>query len=492
MIELIIAITGVLLSILIPLTRYIYGRRRRLQVYYETMWKKSSKLKPDEILGIRGGRGFDEYYYRRPVDEIIKKKIEGKQNVLVVGGPLSGKSRAIWQALTTLSRSYDVIIPKPVDINPEDFHIPFRFTFWRKTILVLDDIDRFAERRNFTHLLKEFLEYKTIIVASCRSGPEYDKLKTVMETELFSVFDNPINISEIPKAEAEKIADFAKRKLPATFDGNIGSIFMQLDAMKERYQDCSVIEKGILRSILRLHSAGINRSIYGEKEVYLIEQIKRVCEYKEEIDMKHYEWIERLKELERKGFIEIVEKGIRVEGAYFVDIINLDCSPVENFNDMTRLFSNDFEALSIIGFKACAYGRFVFQLWQYTQKTNITMDPLKVVEYFEVAVTAFEKALEIQPPEHLLIDARVSEWHSMILYNLGAAYVMLSMGKPNKIENCKKAAGAYKEVLRICEKYGVSKANLKEELSLTGIDLEEAIEHFCKNETTKKNDSYIS
>jgi len=202
MIELIIAVTGVLLSVLIPLTRYIYGRRRKLEVYYENMWEKSPKLNPGKVLGIRG-RGFDEYYYKRPVDDIIKKKIESNQNVLIIGGPLSGKSRAIWQALTTLKKPHDIIIPRSVDINPEDFHVPFRFTFWRKPILVIDDIDRFVEKRNFSHLLQEFLEYKAIIVASCRSGPEYDKLKTRIETELLSAFGDPINIPEIRKAEAE-------------------------------------------------------------------------------------------------------------------------------------------------------------------------------------------------------------------------------------------------------------------------------------------------
>lgn len=494
MFELIIGITGILLAILIPLISFIYRRRRKLKVYYEIMWKKSSKLKPNEVLGIRGGLGFDEYYHKRPVDEIVKKKIEYNHNVLIVGSPLSGKSRAVWQALTTLNKPHDIIIPRPVDIDPEDFHIPFRFTFWRKSILLLDDIDRFAEKRGFMHLLQEFLERNTIIVASCCSGPEYNKLRDKMKRELSSIFGDPIEIPEIPREEATKVADQVGRELPISFDGNIGSIFLQLDTMKERFQHCSEVEKGILRSIKRLDWAGIDRSIYGENDIYSIEKIKRVCMTMEEINMKNYEWIERLRELEKKGFIETVKNGVRAEEAYFGDIIGVDYSRVENFNDMIRMFSNDFETLGIIGFKACAYGGLMFNLWGYAQKTNQTMDPKSVIEYFQVAVTAFEHTLEIRPPEHQIIhecgQPVISEWHPIILYNLGVAYIMLSMGKPNKVENCEKAAKAYREVLRIYEKLGISKTNLKE-LSLTGTDLEEAIDRFCKDKTKKKT-SYIT
>ncbi|MDI6799028.1 MAG: hypothetical protein QMD12_03510 [Candidatus Aenigmarchaeota archaeon] len=77
--------------------------------------------------------GFREYYYQKPHDELIKKKIEDNKNVLITGNPLSGKSRAIYQALITLNKPHSIIIPKLADIqNLEDFEIPFCFSFWRK------------------------------------------------------------------------------------------------------------------------------------------------------------------------------------------------------------------------------------------------------------------------------------------------------------------------------------------------------------------------
>lgn len=485
MFELIIGITGILLSILIPLISFIYHRRRKLKVYYEVMWKKSSKLRPNEVLGIRGGLGFDEYHYKRPVDEVVKKKIEYNQNVLIVGSPLSGKSRAIWQALTTLGKPHDVIIPRPVDIDPEDFHVPFRFTFWRKGILLLDAIDRFAEKRNFMHLLQKFLERNTIIVASCRAGPEYDKLRGKMKGELPSIFGDPIEIPEIQREEAEKIADKAGRELPTTFDGNIGSIFLQLDTMKERFRYCSEVEKGILRSIKRLKWAGINRSMYGEYDIYSIEKIKRVCMTMEEINMKHYEWAERFRGLEKKGFIETVENGVRVENAY-LEIVEIDLEKIENYlwinyHDMIKLFSNDLETLTMIGYNACYVGYYLIKAWKlgYIKKAREVV-ALKVWQTYKVVVTAFEEALKGLPPEY--------PWYPTIQYNLGVAYVVLANIVPeNKDENCKKATKAYREVLKTKEK-GVSETRYS--IPPGGFDLKDILQ-ICKDKTKKKT-SYIT
>lgn len=92
MIDLVIGILGILIAILTPLIAFIYNRRRKLKAYYEIMWKKSSRLKPDRVLGIRGESrfGFHEYYYQRPIDEVIRKEIEKDQNVLIIGDPLAG------------------------------------------------------------------------------------------------------------------------------------------------------------------------------------------------------------------------------------------------------------------------------------------------------------------------------------------------------------------------------------------------------------------
>jgi len=188
---------GILLTITISLISFVwflYKRRKKLKAIYRVMWKKSSSLKPDEVLGMRP---FDEYYYLREEDELIGKKISDKENVLVIGRPLAGKTRAVYQALTSLNEPRDVIIPKFYDINPESFLTPTHLTFWRSHILFLDDLHRFVELQNFEHLLKEFLGREdTIVVATCRSGLEYEKTKNKMlekGMDLAMTFKNPIS-----------------------------------------------------------------------------------------------------------------------------------------------------------------------------------------------------------------------------------------------------------------------------------------------------------
>ena len=62
-------------------------------------------------MGERGSpkTGFRDYYSSRPEDERILAKIENRENVLIVGPPLVGKTRAAYQAFKRLSKPHDVI-----------------------------------------------------------------------------------------------------------------------------------------------------------------------------------------------------------------------------------------------------------------------------------------------------------------------------------------------------------------------------------------------
>jgi hypothetical protein len=288
-IAILIAIIAILVSILIVVIPSIYKTKRKMNTLYEIIWKKSSKLKLNELLGIRGDpkHGFHKCYFQREEDKLIQEKIEDSKNILIIGNPLAGKSRAMYHSLITLKKPYDVIAPKLVDINLEDFRIPFRFTFWRKKVIVFDDLNKFADIQNFLHLLQEFIKINTIIIASCRSGPEYEKLCVKMVKELL-IFDNTIKIPKVSRDQGIGIAKQVGISMPKRFDGNIGSLFINLDEMKVRYRRCSRVEKGIMRSIKRLYYGGI----YREREIFSITKIKNLCNIKEEIDRRNYEWIE--------------------------------------------------------------------------------------------------------------------------------------------------------------------------------------------------------
>ena len=416
-------IVGILTAFIIFLIGFLYDRHRKLKGYYKIICKKSSSLKPYDVLGERIRKyGFHEYYYERPEDKVINNNLDKEEKVLIVGSPLAGKTRAIYNALITLNKPHNVIIPGVVDITPKDLLVPDPICFWRKRILVLDDLDKFTEKQNYEHLLHEFLKRNTLIIASCRSGPEYKKLCKKLEIELPSIFGEPIEMPKISIEEGEKVAEHTGKSLPPTFDGNIGSIFLPLETMRERFQDCSEVNKCILMAIKRLYYAGI----YREREIFSLERIKRVCQ-EQEIEMRSYEWDEKLNELKNKGFIEILKKEeLWAEETYLEFVIEDDFSPLDNLKEMMVIFSNDGEALFNIGYRAYVIG---------------IIDINKAI-YMKTAIKAYEKALEFYTLEEFPED------YALLQNNLGNAYGSLAEVE-DKAENCSRAMEAYNKALKV-------------------------------------------
>ena len=68
-----------------------------------TIFKKSSySLKPGELMEIRP---YNEYYFRREEDDKIDQILKSTENLLVLGKPLAGKTRAVYEAVKALEES---------------------------------------------------------------------------------------------------------------------------------------------------------------------------------------------------------------------------------------------------------------------------------------------------------------------------------------------------------------------------------------------------
>ncbi|NMG83596.1 MAG: tetratricopeptide repeat protein [Methanosarcinales archaeon] len=417
-------IAAIIIEIIFKPFRHRVGKTKAL---YEVKWKKSSSLKPNELLGIRGKPkyGFHKYYYQRQIDESIKNEIEDNKNILIIGNPLAGKTRAIYQSLITLNKPRSIIIPKLVDIqNLEDFRIPSCFSRWKK-ILVLNDLDKYIEKQNFFHLLQEFLKRDIIIVASCRSGKEYDNLCNYLEMfnfDISSIFGVPIEIPKIQRNEGETVAKQTDIDLPPTFDGNIGSIFLQLDTMRKRYRTCTEVEKGILKSMKRLYYAGI----YREREIFSFKRIKHICKVKEGIEKESYEWDGLFNKLKNKGFIEIKKDDVWIEETYLRSVIEDDLSVLDNLNEMTDFFSDDADSLFSIG----------------NQAYHIGVIDINKAKYMKIAIKAYNEFLKVYTLDSFPMDYAATQ------NNLGTAYRTLGEVEA-KAENCKKAIKAYEEALKV-------------------------------------------
>ena len=425
MTEILIAILiGILSAIPITLAIFIYNRNKKLKAYYEIIWKKSSSLKPKEVLGMRP---FDKYYYQRPEDDLISGSLNKKENVLIIGPPLSGKSRAAYQALMNLSKPHDVLIPKCTDINRENFLFPKHLKFWRPRVILFDDLHRFVEQQNFEHLFEIAIRNNVIIVATCRSGIEYKKVKKKMldkNMDLETIFANNIELKKVSEDIGRKIAnEVGVNWDEVRFDGTIGSIFMRLMEMERRFDECTDVEKTILRAIKGLYICGI----YEENRVFPLNWVKTLAK-KDGLEGEDFRWSGWLENLEDKELITLVKDKIQAEEVYLEYLVKpkLEMSILRVFEEMIATFAGVTEALFRLGNRACAIG---------------TVE-LEKAEYMKIAITAYEEALKVYTLDRFPMQ------YAMTQNNLGNAYGTLAEVEA-KAKNCKKAIKAYEEALRV-------------------------------------------
>ena len=352
--------------------------------------------------------------------------------MLATGAPLSGKTMAIFQALKKLNPTANITIPRLQDIDMENFKVPFNFSYWRRNILVLDDVDKFIDKQNFKFMVDEFLKKQVVIVASCRSGMEFENklLKAEWLYPLFneSIIEFPGNI---PDERGKEIAGFLNVDWnPAAFDGKIGSLIIPLEPMKNKFNDCSTEEKAILKSIRLLYKAGI----YQGKENFSLKNIQHLCKELFGISFEKYQNDELFSILEKKNFIKTIsDEVIWAEEAYLVYVVEphgIEGNPIDFLIKIKQFFSGDWDALLSIGNRAY----------------NIGSIDINKKYFMKISIEACEDALKIRTLDPFPMD------YAMTQNNLGNTYGTLGEVE-NKAENCRKSIAAYEEALKIFSEY---------------------------------------
>src|SRR6187402_733006 len=78
--------------------------------------KKGSEIRAGDILLFRAGHNanFNENFYleRKDIDKALAKNALYKRHSLIIGKPLSGKSRAIYELIKRHLQQYEVFIPR--------------------------------------------------------------------------------------------------------------------------------------------------------------------------------------------------------------------------------------------------------------------------------------------------------------------------------------------------------------------------------------------
>ncbi|MEE9443044.1 MAG: tetratricopeptide repeat protein [candidate division Zixibacteria bacterium] len=418
-----IAILAIVVRIVLFIIQIYSKKKKKRKGFFRVDGKKSSDLIPYDVMSIRAQKdhGFEEYYYEREYDKQIEQMIIDGQSVIITGEPLAGKSRAVYQTLKRLNPVHYVYIPHIDDFNIEEFQYPPAISAVTRNILLLDDIDKYTAKRNFPYLLSEYAQRDFIIVATCRSGPEYKYFCDNVEQERL-IFDKPIKIEKIPRNEAEKIANDTQRELPARFNGNIGSIFVRLDAMTDCYAKCTDEERTVLLAIKRLYNAGI----YEENEVFAKNRVSRICQKIDGMDRKKYEMNSIFESLAFKSFISIKNGNLQIEETYLKNIIDGKFDKPSHFETILDVFSDDSDALFL------AEDR-VFDFSQISVQKS---------RYAKIAIKLCLRCLELEG------ESGSVEHVAKIQNNLGKAYWTLA-DVEDKPGNCTLAIKACKEALKI-------------------------------------------
>ena len=374
-----------------------------------------------------GDRPYYEYYYQRDEDNLVRSSLTDQTNVLISGPPLSGKTRAVYQALKNVKKRYDVLIPRFCDINLETFIFPRHFKFWRKWVIFIDDLHRFVELKNFEHLFKVAKEKSVTMVATCRSGMEYDKAKNKMiekGMDIEKVFSQKVELGIITEEVGEEIAGNVGIKwAEVKFNGTVGSIFMPLLEMEKRFGEIEHTEKTILRGIRNLYLCGV----YEERQVFPLKWIKMVAQ-KSGLKGEDYKWTGWLEDLKAKEFLTFEKDKVKIEEVYLEYIVEPagEKSPLELFAEMLPVFSREPEALFRLGNRAYDFG----------------INELEKALFMKIAIKAFEESLKVRTLELFPMD------YAMTQNNLGNAYRTLSKVE-GKAENCRKAIKAFEESLKV-------------------------------------------
>jgi hypothetical protein len=411
----------------------LLAKEKAQNKYFELKGKSSNDIEPVDILGGRAKkeRGYVEEYYPRPkIEEKIIKRIEANDNLLIIGPPLSGKTRVLYEALKKLKKSRNVLTLKLIDIDLNDFSVPIPITFFKDRILVIDDLDKYVSKPNFVYVLNNIYSRNLkngsfLIAATCRSGPELEIVKGNDDLRFFDTFGDPIKIPKLDDQEGEKIAKEYGLEFTKDFDGNIGTLFMSLDEMKERFIRLDETEKGILRALKRLYYAGISEG----REVFSLRRVVRVCKEIRKIDLTPDQWETHLRAITENAFIERGQETIRGEEAYFYNVIEDYFSNLVNLRDMLSIFSDDPEALSGLANIALNY-------WF----VNIVEAEAKDIR--DIGFKAYTAALVVWTLEEY------PDKYAITQRNLGDAYGAFAR-REDTAENHKKAIEAYSEALKV-------------------------------------------
>ncbi len=194
-------------------------------------------LSPIDILDSRG-IDYQNIFHKRSIHKEIIDSLNKNQITLIIGNPLAGKTRLVYEALKNRKQGLIYIPKKDNSIN--EYRLPN--TNQEKIIIFFDDVDEYCKTPALNKLLHYITLKKIKCIITCRTGPEFDVFKKYLNNRNYSkVLENRFHIETIDKEDSDFIKfcnenrNHFKSEIK-NFDGNIGSLMLPLDDMRLRFE----------------------------------------------------------------------------------------------------------------------------------------------------------------------------------------------------------------------------------------------------------------
>ena len=327
--------------------------------------KKGSDIEPKDLLHERGLRksGFFDWYLKRDgVDEVLFNLISNLQNTIITGKPLSGKSRAIYQAIKENFYNYNIIIPNEIDFPPREIELP---VLNDKTIYIFNDIDKYLELKNILPCIRKILESENAcIIATCRLE-RLEFTKSVF-LDIAGCF-NEIEIKPLSNTEKHKTEE-AVQNVPFTkTDDTIGSYFYPIEQMIQYYRESSKLEKEILRSYKCVNMW--RRRSRGRKEIIKSYCLMRYENYFNESNkISEFEWEQAFNDLKNKGLIYNYDEKIYIQDLYLDKFIASDESEKKVALEILRYYPDAENFIKLID--RVTSDELAFEIYSKMDKTD--------------------------------------------------------------------------------------------------------------------------
>ncbi|MEL6537841.1 MAG: hypothetical protein AAFQ98_20645, partial [Bacteroidota bacterium] len=195
---------------------------------------------------------FKEYYHKREHDQKMRQHYDARPSapMLVSGNAQSGKSRAVYELLNgegnvVLCVPNMNLLAEPLLPKVERYEIP---------VIYLDNLELalYPDPARLAALVKAWQERGIKVIATLQKGEKMDRVQSGDGIdELWKPMTQKANHFEIPQmrwGEAMKVkSQFKKGETPYTqqedFDGNVGSIFINMNGMRQQYLNLEAEEE---------------------------------------------------------------------------------------------------------------------------------------------------------------------------------------------------------------------------------------------------------